>query len=297
MNPQPLLEVRDLHLSVRAPNGNRAPVLRGVDLSLARGQVLGLVGESGGGKTMVGKAILGVLPDGARIERGSILFDGKDVLAMPGSARRMLSGKSMSMILQNPMTALNPVMRIEDQITDVLRLHMRMDKAAARERALEMLDAVQIRDPRRVLRQYPHELSGGMCQRVVIAIAFACNPALIVADEPTTALDVTVQHQVLRLIRDLQMKSQTCVLFVTHDLGVVAKVCDAVSVIFAGRIIESGPVREVFEAPRHRYTRALLEAAPRYDRPETALHPISPALREELTQEIVHTYRIPGHAV
>jgi peptide/nickel transport system ATP-binding protein len=297
MNAQPLLEVRDLHLSVRAPNGNRAPVLRGVDLSLARGQVLGLVGESGGGKTMVGKAILGVLPDGARVERGSILFDGKDVLAMPGSARRMLSGQSMSMILQNPMTALNPVMRIEDQITDVLRLHMRMDKAAARERALEMLDAVQIRDPRRVLRQYPHELSGGMCQRVVIAIAFACNPALIVADEPTTALDVTVQHQVLRLIRDLQMKSQTCVLFVTHDLGVVAKVCDAVSVIFAGRIIESGPVREVFEAPRHRYTRALLEAAPRYDRPETALHPISPALREELTQEIVHTYRIPGHAV
>ena len=282
-----LLEVKGLKLSVRGPGGERVPVLRGVDFSLVEGTVRGLVGESGGGKTMVGKAILGVLPDGARIDGGSIRFDGKDVLQFGADERRRLLGKSMSMILQNPMTALNPVKRIGDQITDVLRMHMGLDKAASRRRALEMLESVHIREAARVLSQHPHELSGGMCQRVVIAIAFASNPRLIIADEPTTALDVTVQHQILRLIRELQRQHGTSVLFVTHDLGVVAKICDDISVIFAGKILESGTTRSVFEAPAHRYTQALLQAVPRYDRPHQPLRPISGQLHAELKREIL----------
>jgi len=292
-----LLEVRDLHLSVKGPRGARLPVLRGVDLAIERGKILGLVGESGGGKTMVGKTILGVLPDGARVDRGSIVFDDQDLLQLAPTQRRRLLGRSLSMILQNPMTALNPVMKIGGQITDVLTLHMGMTQAEARDSAEGMLQSVHIREPRRVMAQHPHELSGGMCQRVVIAIAFACKPQLIVADEPTTALDVTVQHQILRLIRELQAQSGTTVLFVTHDLGVVAKVCDAVSVIFAGRILESGTAQEVFASPQHRYTQALLQAAPRYDMPDRALQPISGDLHGELLREITEAHPGATHAV
>ncbi|NYT69196.1 ABC transporter ATP-binding protein [Pusillimonas noertemannii] len=288
MNTSPLLEVRNLSLSVRGPRGTRTPILRGLSLCLESQAVHGLVGESGGGKTMVGKAILGVLPDGARIDSGSIWFDGQDLTLLRPTERRRLLGRSMSMILQNPMTALNPVMRIETQITDVLQFHMGMKKKAARARALEMLEAVRIRDPERVMKQHPHQLSGGMCQRIVIAIAFACRPKLIIADEPTTALDVTVQHQILRLIRELQEQFGTSVLFVTHDLGVVAKVCDAISVIFAGTILESGTTHDVFRLPKHRYTQALLDAVPRYDRPNRLLQPISSTLHAELFDEIVN---------
>ena len=279
-----ILEIQNLCVAIHG-KGARTPVLRGVDLSLEAGQVLGLVGESGGGKTMVGKAILGVLPESAKVEAGAIRFEGRDLIPMAARERRGLLGRSIAMILQNPMTALNPAYRIGPQVTDVLRLHMGMDAAAAHKRALDMLAAVHLRDPERVMRLYPHELSGGMCQRVVISIAFSCEPRLIIADEPTTALDVTVQHQILRLIRELQRGTGTSVLFVTHDLGVVAKMCDAVSVIYAGRILESGPVGRIFSAQHHAYTQALLDAAPRYDRPENALHPIEPALRERLAQE------------
>ncbi len=277
-------ELENLRVAIHS-KGTRTPVLRGAHLQLEAGKILGLVGESGGGKTMVCKAILGVLPESARVESGSILFEGRDLLAMPARERRGLLGRSIAMILQNPMTALNPVFRIEDQMTDVLRLHASLDRAQARARALEMLAAVHIREPERVLRHYPHELSGGMCQRVVISIAFSCSPRLIIADEPTTALDVTVQHQILRLIRELQRKTGTSVLFITHDLGVVAKICDSVSVIHAGRILESGPVEKIFSSQHHPYTQALLDAAPRYDRPDTALHPVSPELRERLARE------------
>ena len=280
----PVLEIENLRVAIHS-RGARTPVLRGVGLRLEAGQIVGLVGESGGGKTMVGKAILGVLPESARIEAGAIRFEGRDLLSMPPGERRALLGRSIAMILQNPMTALNPAYRVGDQVTDVLQLHMGLAKAAARLRALEMLAAVHIRAPERVMRLYPHELSGGMCQRVVISIAFSCEPHLIIADEPTTALDVTVQHQILRLIRDLQRKTGTAVLFITHDLGVVAKVCDSVSVIYAGRILESGPVGQIFGARHHPYTEALLNAAPRYDRPESALHTIPPALREQLAHE------------
>ena len=290
-----IFEIDNLRVAIHA-KGTRTPVVRGISLKLEPGKILGLVGESGGGKTMVCKAILGVLPDSAKVESGSIRFEGRELLALPARERRGLLGRSIAMILQNPMTALNPAYRIGAQITDVLQLHRGMDKAAARLRALEMLASVRIRDSERVMRLYPHELSGGMCQRVVISIAFSCEPRLIIADEPTTALDVTVQHQILRLIRDLQRTTGTSVLFITHDLGVVAKVCDTVSVIHDGRILESGPVERIFTAQHHPYTEALLNAAPRYDRPDSVLLSIPLTLRERLAQETAHYDRENSHA-
>jgi peptide/nickel transport system ATP-binding protein len=284
MSGAPVLEVSGLCASVAQAAGARS-LLRSVDLSVRAGETLGLVGESGGGKTMVGKAVLGVLPPAVKITSGAIRFKGRDLLALDARARRGLLGRSMSMILQNPMTALNPVLRIGDQLTDVLRAHLGMARAAANRRAVELLGTVHIRDPERVVRQFPHELSGGMCQRVVIAIAFACEPALVVADEPTTALDVTVQHRILQLIKEMQARAGTALLLVTHDMGVVAKTCDAVSVIYAGRILESAPAREVFASPAHPYTRALLAAAPRYDRPDQRLEPIAESLRNRLLLE------------
>jgi peptide/nickel transport system ATP-binding protein len=197
----------------------------------------------------------------------------------------ILLGREIALIPQNPMTALNPVARIEPQMTDVLRMHLGMDRDAALARGLELLHDVQIREPEQVLRRYPHELSGGMRQRVLIAIAFACRPKLIIADEPTTALDVTVQKQVLRLLKNLQEAHGTAILFITHDLGVVAKLCDTVSVIHAGRIVEAGPTAQVFKVPGHPYTRALLAATPRFDRPADALMPIPEALTEQLWNE------------
>ena len=279
-----LLEIRSLHLEIGA-GGRFLPILRGIDLSLAAGHVLGLVGESGAGKTMVGKAVLGIQPERARISGGSIHFDGRDITHLPDHARRDLLGRGLSMIPQDPMSALNPVVRIESQITDVLRLHLGLDRGAARRRALQLLADVHIRQPERVLRQYPHELSGGMRQRVLIAVAFACRPKLIVADEPTTALDVTVQRQILRLIKELQANSGTALLFVTHDLGVVSKICDRVAVMHAGRIVEAATVDEVFARPQHDYTRALFAATPRYDRPAEALVPVPAALTERLLHE------------
>jgi len=284
MSGTPLLAVDALRTEFRT-RGAIQRVLRGVSLDVGPGEIVGQVGESGGGKTMVGKAVLDVLPEQAHVTGGSIRFDGRELLTMPARERRGLLGRSMSMILQNPMTALNPVFRIESQITDVMHLHLGLGRQEARQRALAMLHAVHIRDPERVLRLYPHELSGGMCQRVAISIAFACSPRLIIADEPTTALDVTVQHQILRLLRDLQRETGTSVLFITHDLGVVAKLCDAVSVLYGGRVLESGPVAEVFARQAHDYTRALMQAAPRYDRPEDSLRPIPDALRERLAHE------------
>jgi peptide/nickel transport system ATP-binding protein len=280
----PLLEISSLRLGIESRSGI-SPILRGVNLSLQRGQVRGLVGESGGGKTMVGKAIMGLLPANAKITAGSIRFNDQELIGMPVEARRSLLGRSMSMILQQPSSALNPVLRIETQVVDVLRKHLGLGRAASRQRALELLDAVQLRAPEKVLRQFPHELSGGMCQRILIAIAFALEPALIIADEPTTALDVTVQFQILKLIRDLQRKTGASVLFITHDLGVVAKLCDVVSVIFGGRILEEGSTAAVFDGPAHPYTSALIAASPRHDAPERGLHPIPPELIARLWSE------------
>jgi peptide/nickel transport system ATP-binding protein len=281
---EPVLSVSDLHVAI-GKGRNATPILRSVDLTIPAGKVLGLVGESGGGKTMVGKAITGLLPLTARVTGGSINFRGHDLVAMPDRERRKLLGLNIAMILQQPSSVLNPVLRIEAQMTEFLRRRIGLDRTAARYRALELLESVQIRAPERVLRQYPHELSGGMCQRIVIAIAFAGKPDLIIADEPTTALDVTVQFEVLKLLKQLQEQTGVAVLFVTHDLGVVANICDAVSVIFGGRILEESPTEQIFAHPAHPYTAALIAASPRYDEPEKGLHPVPRELTAQLWRE------------
>ncbi|MEO8040933.1 MAG: ABC transporter ATP-binding protein [Betaproteobacteria bacterium] len=269
----PVLAIRDLHLEIDAQ-----PILRGVALSIAAGEICGLVGESGAGKTMVGRVLLGLQPENARVSAAEVRFEGRDLRGLSARAREQMLGRDIALIPQNPMTALNPVARIEPQVTDVLRMHLGLGRAAARERAFGLLEDVRIREPGRVLRQFPHELSGGMRQRILIAIAFACRPRLIVADEPTTALDVTVQKQILRLLKELQSAYATAILFITHDLGVVAKLCDTVSVMQGGRIVEAASAAMLFASPSHAYTRALLAATPRHDRPGNSLVPIPTAL-------------------
>jgi peptide/nickel transport system ATP-binding protein len=264
---------------------DRAPILREVALSVDRGETHGLVGESGAGKSTIGKAILGILPRTVRVTAGEIRFEGKDLLRTPGWELRRLIGERIALIPQDPMTALNPGRRIEDQITDGLRMWRGSSFGAARDVALRLLGEVHIRDPERVMRSFPHQLSGGMRQRVLIAAAFSLEPKLIIADEPTTALDVTVQKQILRLIRNMQASHGTAVIFVTHDLGVVAQICDHVTLLFGGRVVEQGPTAALLENPQHDYTRALLEACPRYDEPGAGLRPIPEALIARLRAE------------
>jgi peptide/nickel transport system ATP-binding protein len=275
-----LLDIHDLHLSIAG-----RPILRGVSLGVPAGEVIGLVGESGAGKTMLGRVVLGIQPRNARITSGHVIFGERDITHLSERERAHLLGREIALVPQNPMTALNPVARIEPQITDVLRMHLGLDRSAARMRAIELLHCVHLREPERLLRRYPHELSGGMRQRVLIAIAFACKPRLIIADEPTTALDVTVQRQILRLLKELQQTSGTAVLFITHDLGVVSKICDEVHVLYGGRILESAPVVQLFQNPAHEYTRALMAATPRYDRPAEMLRPIPAELTAQLQRE------------
>jgi peptide/nickel transport system ATP-binding protein len=279
----PTLAVEDLHVALAGRP--RVPILRGVNLAIAPGEVRGLVGESGAGKSMIARAIFDLLPRGARITRGTIRFDGRDLVTMPERERRDLLGRAIALIPQDPMTSLNPVKRVGEQVATVLRLKLGLARRAAYARALDLLGDVAIRDPERVMAAYPHELSGGMRQRVLIAIAFACRPRLVVADEPTTALDVTVQRQILRLIHDLQHRDNAAVLFVTHDLGLVAKLCQTVTVLHAGRVVEQGETRAVLAGPAHAYTRALLSSTPRLDRPADALAPLPRELVEQLHEE------------
>ena len=264
------LSVRDL--SVRLKGG--PPLLRRVSLEVAAGEVRGLVGESGAGKSMIGKAILGILPGAAEVTGGQIMLDGTDLLSLPPKQRRRVIGAKTALIPQDPLTALNPSRRIAPQITDRLVDILGWDRARAEARARELLAEVQIPDPERVLRQYPHELSGGMRQRILIASAFAAEPKLIVADEPTTALDVTVQKQILRLIAGMQARHGTALLFVTHDLGVVSKVCQSLSVLYGGMVVEDTQVRDFFRGPKHAYSAALLAATPKYTDPMGSLTPV-----------------------
>ena len=284
---KPVLQLSDLHVEIRQA-GRVTPILRGVNLVVTPGRIHALVGESGGGKSMVAKAATGLLPASAVISGGSVHLDGQDVTHWPEPRWRTLRGRTVSMVLQDPLTALNPVRRIGAQMADVLRLHQGLRGDAVELENLRLLNEVQVREPERVLRLYPHQLSGGMRQRVVIAMAWACRPQLIVCDEPTTALDVTVQKQVLRLIHRLAGEGQG-VLLVTHDLGVVAKLCHSMSVIHGGRILESGTVADVFARPQHAYTQALLAATPRFDRPGHTLVPVSDALIAELDAQ-AHAY-------
>ena len=261
------------------------PILRGVSLRIEAGEVHGLVGESGAGKSMVGNTILGLLPTAARVTSGTVLYRGRDLLAASGAERAGLLGREVTVIPQDPAVSLNPVRRIGRQMEAVLRLRAGLSATEARAKALAALAEVLIRDPARVAASYPHQLSGGMRQRVLIATAFATNPALIVADEPTTALDVTVQREILRLIRDMQARHGSAVLFVTHDLGIVAKLCASMTVLHAGRVLEQGPTADILAAPKHPYTRALLAASPRLDRPADAWAPVPAALTATLREE------------
>jgi peptide/nickel transport system ATP-binding protein len=273
-------------LSATSVRDGDKPILRRVSLSVGTGEVHGLVGESGAGKSTIAKAILGIIPSQVTITGGHIEFEGRDLLTLRRRELRDILGRDIALIPQDPSTALNPARRIEVQMTDGLRLKRNLLASEARRRARALLDEVQIRDPDRVLKSYPHQLSGGMRQRVLIAIAFGLEPKLVIADEPTTALDVTVQKQILRLIRSLQERHGTSVLFVSHDLGVVAKICDRVTVLYMGKVVEQGATADVLEAPRHAYTKALLAANPRYDRPDTGLEPTPPEVVAALRAEI-----------
>jgi len=258
----PVLELRSVVTALRTERGVIRPVDR-VSFALFPGKTLALVGESGSGKSVTALSILRLLPaENARIEHGEILFEQKNILALPSSQLRAYRGNRAAMIFQEPMTALNPVKTVGSQVAEVFRLHRKASRKDAWQGAVSMLEKVRIPDPAARATQYPHQLSGGMRQRVMIAMALACNPALLIADEPTTALDVTIQAQVLDLMRALQRELGTAMLFITHDLGVVAEVADDVAVMYAGRIVEQAAVRALFEAPLHPYTRGLMAARP-----------------------------------
>jgi peptide/nickel transport system ATP-binding protein len=276
--------LRVSNLSVRLKKG--LPLLRRVSLQVAAGDVHGLVGESGAGKSMIGKAVLGILPPSVEVTGGEIWLDGVDLLSLPLAERRRRIGATAALIPQDPLTALNPSHRIGPQITDRLVDILGWSRADANRRALELLAEVQIPDPARVLRSYPHELSGGMRQRILIASAFAAEPKLIVADEPTTALDVTVQKQILKLIAGMQARHGTALLFVTHDLGVVSKVCQRLSVLYAGMVVEDTSVADFFAAPRHAYSAALLAATPKYTDPAAGLQPVPDAVIAQVRAEV-----------
>jgi ABC-type dipeptide/oligopeptide/nickel transport system ATPase component len=261
-----VLEIRDLTIETDVARGP-ASLVSGVNLQVASGEVLGLVGESGSGKSMTALAVMGLLPNGVSRTTGEIRIDGTDVAAMPDKDRARYRGRTASMIFQEPMTSLNPVYRVGRQITEVLREHLPIGRAQARDRAVALLEEVGIPDPLARARAYPHELSGGMRQRVMIAIALACDPHLLIADEPTTALDVTVQAQVLRLLRDLGRRHGTAIVMVSHDMGVIAEMADHIAVMRRGRIVETGAADDVLERPKDTYTRLLLAAIPRVDRP------------------------------
>lgn len=271
------------------------PILRDVSLQVEVGEVRALVGESGAGKSMIGKAILGTLPEAIRITGGSIHLDGENLLAMAARERRHLIGAKAALIPQDPLTALNPARRVGPQITNRLVDILGWRRKQAQARVIELLDEVHIPAPERVMRAYPHELSGGMRQRILIASAFAAQPRLIVADEPTTALDVTVQKQILRLIRDMQQRHGTALLFVTHDLGVVSKLCQSMTVLYGGKVLEDTTVDEFFQSPAHVYSAALLAATPKYTDPDGSLMSVPEAVTRSVEAEIAaHDHRRPG---
>jgi oligopeptide/dipeptide ABC transporter ATP-binding protein len=268
-----VLEVRDLHVEIATRRGVVRAV-DGVSIEVPRGEAVGLVGESGSGKSMTLRAILGVLPGEAKITSGQVLLDGTDLVPLPTSALNRIRGPKLAMIFQEPMSALNPVMRVGWQIAEGPQVHLGMSRAKAAERAVELMRRVGIPDPERRFRSFPHEFSGGMRQRVMIAIALSCDPEVILCDEPTTALDVTIQDQILRLLAGLCRESGVSLVFVTHDLPVVAQLCQHLAVMYGGQIVERGPVHDVFTRPQHPYTLGLLRSAPDVEEVRESLVPI-----------------------
>ena len=276
-NGETVLEVRDLRTWFHTRHGV-AKSVDGVDIRVNKGEVLCIVGESGCGKSVTALSIMRLIPPPGRIETGRLLFDGEDLLALSADRMADLRGQSISMIFQDPTSSLNPVFEVGLQIAEVYEIHRDMTRKVGEEKAVEMLEKVGIPDPGRRARSYPHEMSGGMAQRVMIAMALACEPRLLIADEPTTALDVTIQAQILDLIGELIAEFDLSVILISHDLGVVATVCDRVAVMYAGQIVEMASVADLFDAPHHPYTKGLLAAVPHPERPAEALASIPGSL-------------------
>jgi oligopeptide transport system ATP-binding protein len=267
----PILRVDDLAVSFKTDEGIVRAV-RGVSFDVQKGETIGLVGESGSGKSVSNLALMGLVPKPpGNIDRGRALYHGDDLLQMSQRELQNVRGKKIAMIFQDPMTALNPLMTVEQQMIEMTRLHLGLSKKEARRQAAEMLETVGISAPEKRLKDYPHQFSGGMRQRVMIAMALSCEPDLLIADEPTTALDVTIQAQILDLLADLQKRRGTSIILITHDLGVVAGVCHRVMVMYAGRIVEKASVNDLFASPRHPYTIGLLNSLPRFDEEESEL--------------------------
>ena len=269
-----LLDVQQLSTAFKLPSG-WYPATTDISFTLKPDETLAVVGESGCGKSVTAFSLMGLLPEhGSRIDSGTALFKGEDLFTMPREQLRKIRGKAITMIFQEPMTSLNPVFTVGSQIAEAIFYHMDVSKAEAKNRALELMDLVKIPAPSSRYNDFPHHLSGGMCQRIMIAMSLACEPDLVFADEPTTALDVTIQAQMLYLLNELKRKKQMSMVFITHDLGVVAHVADRVAVMYAGTIVETAPVKELYKQPAHPYTQALLRSIPRLDRDNANLQPI-----------------------
>lgn len=282
MSRRKVLSIRDLEISFGTTAG-KVSAIRGVRLDLYEGETLAIVGESGSGKSVTTKAILGILSENGQIEKGSIIFnysrDGKEITRdltqlTSNEMQKHIRGKRIAMIFQDPMTSLDPTMTIGKQIVEGMREHYHLPKEQAKQKAIELLELVGISDPEKRYKQYPHQLSGGMRQRVVIAIALACEPEILICDEPTTALDVTIQAKILKLLKEIQEKTNVAIIFITHDLGVVANIADYIAVMYAGKIIEKGSVEEVFYDPRHPYTWGLLSSIPDLESDDEYLYAI-----------------------
>ncbi|CAL9428985.1 Oligopeptide transport ATP-binding protein OppD [Streptomyces sp. enrichment culture] len=308
-----LLEVRDLHVEFRTRDGV-AKAVNGVTYGVDEGETLAVLGESGSGKSVTAQAIMGILdtPPG-RITGGEVVFQGRDLLRLKEEERRRIRGAEMAMIFQDALSALNPVLTVGDQLAEMFTVHRGMSRKDARAEAVELMDRVRIPAARERVRQYPHQFSGGMRQRIMIAMAIALEPALIIADEPTTALDVTVQAQVMELLAELQREYRMGLILITHDLGVVADVADRIAVMYAGRIVESAPVHDIYKAPAHPYTRGLLDSIPRLDHkgrelyaikglppnltripPGCPFHPRCPLARDVCTTDDPPLYEVSG---
>ena len=269
-----MLSVRNLEVSFKT-FGGEVQAIRGVSFDLYKGETLAVVGESGCGKSVTANTIMGLIPQPpGRIRNGEVFFKDRDLTKLNKKALREIQGVDISMIFQDPMTALNPTLKIGEQLMDGLRTHHKVTRSEAKKKAIEMLNLVGISNPEERLKQYPHQFSGGMRQRIVIAIALICEPELLIADEPTTALDVTIQAQILELFNEIQRKTGVAIILITHDLGVVAKIADRIAVMYAGKIIEIGNKREIFYTPQHPYTKGLLNSVPRLDFQEEELQPI-----------------------
>jgi oligopeptide/dipeptide ABC transporter ATP-binding protein len=262
---RPLLEIEGLSVEFKSPNGDSFRAVDGVSMKIGAGEVVAIVGESGSGKSVTARAILRLVPHPGRIRAGTIVFEGRDIVRMPQAQVRALRGQRIAMIFQDPMSSLNPVLRVGTQLAEAISLHASLPGAAIRRRVLDLLKRVGIPVPAERARSYPHEYSGGMRQRAMIAMGIANSPALLIADEPTTALDVTIQDQIITLMRDLNRASGTAILLITHNVALVASLCSRVFVMYAGRIVEEGPTEAIFRAPQHPYTWSLLRSVPRVD--------------------------------